>query len=77
MVDQLTAKLTAKPYDTKGPQRIAMDAYTRPELRRCGRQWPPEQLTSPAFPRTIPERDRQQSIAFGVVAGLAGRRVLP
>jgi hypothetical protein len=31
----LTAKLTANPHDTRGPQRMRMDAYTRPELRRC------------------------------------------
>jgi hypothetical protein len=35
---QLTAKLTAKLHDTRGPQRMTMDAYTRPELRRCGRR---------------------------------------
>ena len=37
-VDQLTAKLTAKPHDTKGPGGMTMDAYTRPELRRRGGQ---------------------------------------
>jgi hypothetical protein len=43
----LTAKLTAKPADSRGSRRIALDGYIRPELRRCGRRWPPEQLTSP------------------------------
>jgi hypothetical protein len=43
----LTAKLTAKPHDTTGPQRMVLDAYTRPELRRCEPRRPAEQLTSP------------------------------
>jgi len=33
---RLTAKVTAKLHDTTGPQEMAMDAYIRPELRRCG-----------------------------------------
>jgi hypothetical protein len=32
---RLTAKLTAKPHDTRGPQGMTMDAYTSPELGRC------------------------------------------
>ena len=44
---RLTAKLTAKPPDTRGPQRVTMDGYIRPELRRRDRREPPEQLTSP------------------------------
>jgi hypothetical protein len=35
---RLTANLTAKLGDTRGQQGMAMDAYTRPELRRCGRR---------------------------------------
>ena len=35
---QLTAKLTANPPDNRGPQRIALDGYIRPELRRRGRR---------------------------------------
>jgi hypothetical protein len=54
---------------------MAMDAYIRLELRRCGRRRSAEQFTSPAHPRTIPERDHQQSIAVGVAARAAGRRV--
>ena len=34
----LTAKLTANPPDNRRPQRTTLDAYTRPELRRCGRR---------------------------------------
>jgi hypothetical protein len=32
---RLTAKLTAKPHDTRDPQGMTMDADTRPEVRRC------------------------------------------
>jgi hypothetical protein len=35
---RLTAKLTANPHDNRGPQGMTMDAYTRPELRRCDRR---------------------------------------
>jgi hypothetical protein len=44
---RLTAKLTAKLDDTRGPQGMTMDAYTRPELRRREPRRPAEQLTSP------------------------------
>jgi hypothetical protein len=37
-VPWVTAKLTAKLDDTKGPQGIAMDVYIRPELRRRDRR---------------------------------------
>jgi hypothetical protein len=46
-VPRLTAKLTAKPHDTRDPQGMTMDGYTRPELRKCGRRGLAEQLTSP------------------------------
>ena len=35
---RLTAKLTAKPLDTIGPQGMGLDGYIRPELRRCRRR---------------------------------------
>jgi hypothetical protein len=35
---RLTAKLTAKPPDTRDPQGMTMDACIRPELRRCARR---------------------------------------
>ena len=35
---RLNAKLTAKLPDTTGPQGMTLDAYTRPELRRCDRR---------------------------------------
>jgi hypothetical protein len=43
----LTAKLTANPCDNRGSRRMALDSYSRPELRRCDRRRPAEQLTSP------------------------------
>ena len=46
-VPRLTANLTAKLLDNRGSRRTALDGYIRPELRRCGRRGPPEQLTSP------------------------------
>ena len=44
---RLTAKLTANAHDNRGLQRTTVDGYIRPELRRCGRRGPPEQLMSP------------------------------
>jgi hypothetical protein len=44
---RLTAKVTAKPHDNRGPQHTILDGYRRPELRRCGRRGLAEQLTSP------------------------------
>jgi hypothetical protein len=35
---RLTAKLTTKLLDNRGSRRTALDGYTRPELRRCGRR---------------------------------------
>ena len=32
---RLTAKVTAKPHDTRDPQGMTLDAYIRPELHRC------------------------------------------
>ena len=42
---RLTARLTANPPDNRHPRRTTLDAYTHSDLRRCGRQCPPDQLT--------------------------------
>ena len=34
---KLTAKVTAKPHATRGPQGMTLDGSTRPELCRCSR----------------------------------------
>jgi hypothetical protein len=64
---RLTAKLTAKLDDTRGPQGMTLDGYTRPELRRCGRRGPPEQLPSPRVKasRCLSGSDRRHQRGLG------------
>ena len=66
-VPRLTAKVTAKLHDTRDPQGMTMDAHIRSELRRCGRRWPAEQLTSPMVEGIQWHRTAKRRMASGIV----------
>src|SRR5215211_18201 len=55
----LTAKLTAKLHDTRGPWWTSLDSYIRPELRRRDRRRLPEQLTKQVVAQHEPHRQRE------------------